>query len=169
MSLSIERPSDQTLRLHQTANYGTACVWMLVALICALLILLSHASQFIYFVGFGLFGLASLVAFLSEREWSCTLDKSTSFIVHKRGGVLGSSSDSAETQYLLADIQAVVIKQHVPYGQRTRDVFQISLLIKPGAHLAVSAANLPFSAAQRSAQQIQQFIGTEVPIQGVDG
>lgn len=166
MRFSIQRPSEQTLLLHEDANYLPAFVLMGVAMFLVFFSApLFKASLFLGLMLFGSLGLASLAAFLVERELSCTLDKGTGTILYKRGGAFDTQYDRQETQYAWADIQALIVKWHI---QRRGDAFQLRLVLKSGKQLDLSAASLKFSEVQGLASQIHQFIGTEIPLQNVD-
>lgn len=165
MNFSIRPKSDQTLLLQQNTDYSLGVAFLVLALVFALMAPFSEAPLFLLVIFLGGSAVASLVFFFNERELTCTLDKGTGMIVYQRGGAFGTHYNRQEAQYAWQDIQALAIKQYI---QRSDDLFQLRLILQSGQQLNLSAARLKFSEAQSLAQQIQQFMGSEIPLQSVD-
>src|SRR5262245_45460689 len=121
MKLTIDHDGQSTLSIHYRPNHIWSYIFLGVSVVIALLFAES-SGRFVslIFIAIGLF------LIFSEREISCTINRTTGIISYKRGGILGSSIDAQESQFTLPEINAVEMKRRVMEG---RDLFQIRLAL----------------------------------------
>jgi hypothetical protein len=160
MTLKIHNDNDLTLTVSQGADYKLSLLILIgIAIVC--LLIKFEATVFIGIVCFA----AVIFLLYTERELSCTLDQNSETILYKRGGILNTQFDFQEGQYSFSDIQALEIKRHASRGL---DLFQIRLALCRKQYVNLSSANLDFEECQSFANEIHQFLGSQVPLRGVN-
>lgn len=162
MQTIVERKSESVLFIHEKAEQSLNIILVIVSSVIVVVGLIAKSAEALYFLAGTIIGIIGL---LTTRDISCTFDKSTGILLYKLGGLLRSGTDAVEEEHPLSGIQAIQMKRHIGRG---RDRFQVRLDFGSEGHLNLSSNNLGFGECQSLANQIQQFLGADVPVKAVD-
>jgi hypothetical protein len=104
-----------------------------------------------------------------QRAFFCSINKSTGRIIYSRSGILMSRFDERKEEFNISKISRLEMERYIRGGRwGWADTFQIYLLFEGGQRIPLSPNNLDFGECHEFAEQIRNFIGSEIQIKAVE-
>jgi hypothetical protein len=166
---------DRILRTSYRTNTMNPW-WVLASGILLLLAVIATPSVRLY----GIFVLVP-VYIISAISWisytqgcECLIDLNQGTIRFRQITLMNSLHKTPDTEYSMSDVQAVQIMRHLSTGGKTllgqlqrKDGFSIQILLKNQNVLPLTDQSLGFQESRRYVDQLQNFLGTHIPIVAV--